>query len=202
MTWSNFNILNGVIAQGRKIAWLGKDIFVSGSSNVITVLINEGGMPLFHLLLIYFRTSASLECATKWVMASYSVRITHKLCCCRSNPLKRCSFMKHKVPVPPFGKPSCRYVQISCAFHRGMLHLFFWITSNKGRNGFAREITGYFGYSVLFCLSTAFASPWFGAPGSGTSMLRDEQHFVPVKQLNPRKHSSLRKLWPVTKLAI
>lgn len=126
MTWSNFNILNGVIAAGRKIAWLGKDNFVSGSSSVITVLINEAGMPLFHLLLIYFRTSASLECAKKWLMARHSMKTTPKLCWCWSSLLKRCSLMKHKVPVSPFSKPSCRYVQICSAFHRGVLHLFLY----------------------------------------------------------------------------
>lgn len=126
MTWSNFNILNGVIAPGRKIAWLGKDNFVSGSSSVITVLINEAGMPFFLLLLIYFRTSASLECAKKWVMARHSMKTTHKLCWYRSSLLKRCSLMKHKVPVSPFSKPSCRYVQIYSAFHRGVLQLFLY----------------------------------------------------------------------------
>lgn len=135
MTWSNFNILNGVIAQGRKIAWLGKDNFVSGSSSVITVLINEAGRPLFHLLPIYFRTSASLECATKWVMGRYSMRMTHKLCWCRISLLKRCSLMKHDVPVPPFGKPSCRYVQICSAFHRGMLR-FFLYNQQQGKKWF------------------------------------------------------------------
>lgn len=124
MTWSNFNILNGVIAQGRKIAWLGKDNFVSDSSSVITALINEAGVPLFHLLLIYSRTSASLGFTTKWAMARYIMKTTHKLCWCRSSLLERCSLMKHKVPVSPFGKPSCRYVHICSTFHRGVLHLF------------------------------------------------------------------------------
>lgn len=203
MTWSHFNILNGVIAGGRKIAWPGKDNFVSGSSSVITVLINKAGMPLFHLLLIYFRSSASLECATKWVMARYSVRTAHKLCCCRRSLLKRCSLMKHKVPVPPFGKnPPADMYRYALHFTEGCC-IGFCITSNKGRNGFAGEITGYFGNSVLFSLSIAFVSPWFASPGHrGSSVPRDEQHFVPVKQLNPRKHSSLRKLWPVTKLVI
>lgn len=70
--------------------------------------------------------------------------------------------------------------------HRYVLHftegccICFCITTNQGRNGFVDEVTGYFGYSFLFCLSIAFASPWFGAPSRGSSMPRDEQPFVPV----------------------
>lgn len=122
-----------------------------------------------------------------------------ELCWCRSSLLKTCSLMKHKVPVPPFSKPSCRYVQICSVFHRGILHLFLYNQQQVQKWFCWRD---YFGYSVLFCHSIAFASPWFGAASSGSSVPRDEQHFVPVEQLSPRKHSPLRKLWPVTKLAI
>lgn len=176
MTWSNFNILNGVIAQGRKIAWLGKDNFVSGSSSVIAALINEAGMTLFHLLLIYFRTSAPLERATKWVMARHSMRTTHKLCWCRIGLLKRCSLMKHKVPVPPFGKPSCRYVQICSVFHRGMLHLFLY-NRQQGQKWFCwRDYQGFWIFSFILpfyciCFPLAWSSQQWKLSAQGWAAL-------------------------------
>lgn len=72
------------------------------------MLINEGGVPLFDLLLIYKgRRSTSLGYARKGVMTRNTVRATFlKIFWFRCSLLKRCSLMKHQVPISQFGNRS------------------------------------------------------------------------------------------------
>lgn len=57
-------------------------------------------------------------------------------------------------------------------------YICFCISNNKERNGCVGKITGYFGYWVICCLSSTFASPCFWAHSGESSMPRDA--FAPV----------------------